>query len=75
MQLPVGLVSVSVTPEQPLGLSFLAGLHPFRNDVGKPALAEHLQNVLAIELPVHQDVIDMNEVLSRIQQVLDDLLS
>jgi hypothetical protein len=30
--------------------------------------------VLAIELPVHQHVIDVDELFSRIEQVLDDLL-
>ena len=75
VELPVGLVSVLVTLEQPLGLRFLTRLHPFRDDVGEPTLADHLQDMLAIELPVHQHVIDMDEVLSRIEQVLDDFQS
>jgi len=72
VELPVGLVAVLTALEQSLGLDFLAGLNPFRANVREPTLADHLQNVLAIELPVHQHVIDMNEVLSRIEQVLDD---
>jgi hypothetical protein len=75
VELPVSFIPVLVTLEQPLGLSSLAGLHPLRNDIREPALANHLQEVLAIELPVHQDVIDMDEVLSRIEQVLDDFQS
>ncbi|SDY63734.1 hypothetical protein SAMN05216564_10786 [Halopenitus persicus] len=67
--------SVPVTLEQSLGLGFLASLHPLRDDVGEPSLADHLQDVLAIELSVHQHVIDVNEVLSRIEQVFDDFQS
>ena len=75
MELAVGLIPVLITAEQPFCLRFLAGLQPLRNDVGKPTLADHLQHVLAIELPVHQYVIDVNEVLSRIKQALDDLFA
>ena len=67
MELPVGFVSILTTLEQPLGLGFLAGLHPLRDDVGEPALADHLQNVLTIELPVHQHIIDVDEALSRVK--------
>jgi hypothetical protein len=62
MQLPVGLVSSLVRSEQPLCLCFLAGLHPLRNDVGKPALADHLQNELAVKLPIHQHILPMELV-------------
>jgi hypothetical protein len=31
--------------------------------------------VLAVELSIHQDVIDVNQLLSRVQQVFPDLLS
>jgi len=64
MEFAVSLVPVLIALEQPLGLGFLASLHPLRDDVGEPTLANHLQDVLAIELPVHQHVIDVNEVLS-----------
>jgi len=74
MELPVGFVSVLTPSEQPLGLGFFAGLHPLGNDVRKPALADHLQDVLTVELSVHQHVIGVNELLGRVEQVLDDLL-
>jgi hypothetical protein len=62
-----------LTPlEQPFGLRFLAGLHPLRHDIRQSTLAEHLQNVLAVELPVHQHVIDVNEVLGRVKKIFDD---
>jgi len=73
--LAVGLVPILTALEQPLGLSFLAGLHPFWDHVGEPALANHLQNVLAVKLAIHQYVIDVGELFSRIEQVLDDLLA
>jgi len=57
LQLPVGLIPTLAPLEQPLRLGFLAGLHPLWDDVPKPALAEHLQNMLAVELAVHQYVI------------------
>jgi hypothetical protein len=49
MVLAVGLVPVLLTSEQLICLGFLAGLHSLENDVRKPALADHLQDVLAIE--------------------------
>jgi hypothetical protein len=55
-------------------LGFLAGLHPLWHDVGEPPLADHLQDVLAVELSVHQHVIVVDEVLGRVKQVLNDLL-
>jgi hypothetical protein len=75
IEFAVGLVSVLIPLEQPLGLGLLAGLHPFRDDVGEPTLADHPQDMLAIELPIHSHIIDVNEVLSRIQQLLEDLLA
>jgi hypothetical protein len=51
----------------------LAGLHLLEHNVWKPTLANHLQKVLTIKFAVHQDVIDVDEFLSRIQQVLGDL--
>jgi hypothetical protein len=53
--------------KQPLCLCFFTGLHPLGNDVGKPTLADHLQDVLAIELPIHQHVINVNEVLGGVE--------
>jgi hypothetical protein len=75
VELPVGFIPAFIPLEQSLRLGLLAGLHSLGNNVGKPALANHPQDVLAIELPVHQHVIDLNEILSRIQQVLDDFQS
>jgi hypothetical protein len=72
MELPIGLVPVLPPLEQSFCLGFLTRLHPLGNDVGEPALANHLQDVLAIELPVHQHVIDVNEVLGRVEQILND---
>jgi hypothetical protein len=66
VELPVGLVAVLITSKQSLGLGFLAGLHPLGNDIGKPALAEHLQDVLTVELPIHQHVINENQLLGGI---------
>jgi hypothetical protein len=73
MEFAVSLVPVPVALEQPLGLGSLARLHPLRDDVGEPALGDHFQDVLAIELSIHQHVIDVDEFLSRIQQLLDNL--
>ena len=70
MELPVGFVSILITLERSLRLCLLAGLHPFRYELRQPALADHLQNVLAIKFPVHQHVIDVDELFSRIQQIL-----
>ncbi len=75
MELAVCFVSVLTPLEQPFGLGFFAGLHPIRHDVRKPALADHLPDVLTVELPIHQYIIDVNEILDGVEQVLDDFLA
>jgi len=75
MEFAVDLISVLITVEQSFCLGFLAGLHPLWHDVGESSLADHLQNVLTIKLPVHQHVIDVDEPFSYIQQILNDFLS
>ncbi|GAB7011096.1 hypothetical protein JCM31271_30390 [Halorubrum trueperi] len=72
MEFTVSLVPVLIISKQPFRLRFLAGLHPLRDDLGETTLANHLQDVLAIELAFHQDIIDVDELFSRIQQVLDN---
>jgi len=73
MQLPVCFLSVSVVLKKTPSLCFLARLHSFRYDVGKPALADHLQDVLTVELSVHQHVVDANEAPGRVEQIFDYL--
>jgi hypothetical protein len=60
-QLPVGYVSVSIMLKETPSLCFLTRLHSFRNDIGQPALADHLPDMLTIELAVHQHVINADE--------------
>jgi hypothetical protein len=67
VELSVGCVSVSTVLEETSSLCFLARLHSFRDDVGQSPLADHLQDVLTVELPIHQHVIDVNEFLSRVE--------
>jgi len=67
MQFSISLVAVLPPLEKGFDLRFLAGLHPLWNNVGKPALTDHFQDVLTIELPIYQHVIDVNEVICRIQ--------
>ena len=71
-ELPVGFIPVLIPLEQAFGLGFLTCLHPPWHNVGEPTLADHLQNMLTIELPVNQHVINANHRLSRIQEVLND---
>jgi len=66
MQFSISLVPVCSPLEKTLGLGFLAGLHPFGHHVGQTALTQHLEDVLAVELPVHQHIIDVNEILCRV---------
>ena len=75
VELPAGLAAALTPLKQPLRLGFLAGLYPLRDDAGKSALADHLQNVLTIELPIHQDVIDVNELFGGVKQILNDFQS
>ncbi len=67
MQLPIGFVPVLIPVEESLGLGFLIDLHSFRYDVREPALADRFQDVLTVELPVHQHIVDMDEILSRVK--------
>ncbi|GGM51823.1 hypothetical protein GCM10009006_36270 [Haloarcula argentinensis] len=67
MEFSVGLVPILAALQESLGLGFLAGLHSFRHDIGEAALADHLQNVLAVEFPIYQYVIDMDQFLGRIK--------
>ena len=54
VQFSIRLVAILPSLEKALGLGFLAGLHPLRDDGGEPALADHLQDVMTVELPAHQ---------------------
>ncbi len=75
MELPIGFIPTLVALEQSLSLGSLAGLHPLGHNVGESPLANHLQDVLTVKLPVHQHVIDVNQVLGRIKQVLYHLFA
>jgi len=75
MQLSISLVSVLVGLEKPFRLRFLTCLHPLRNHIGEAALTQHLQDMLAVELPVHQHIVDVKEGLCRVQEVFDYLFT
>ena len=59
--------------EQALRLSLLARIHPLGHDVRQSSLGDGLQEVLAVELSIHQHPVDVEQTLSAIQQLLNDL--
>ena len=75
VEFSIGLVPFLAAFEESPCLGFLARLHSFWYDVGDSALAYHLQDVLTVKLPIHQHVVDVDKVLRRVQEVLDDLLA
>ena len=67
MEPPISNESVLVAFEQAFRLRLLARVHPLRNDMLQPSIQDSFEQVLVVESAIHQHLVDVNELLRRIE--------